>query len=201
MANFSGYRFNIPEARLLASLHSIRHDLNGTLEYCRRLEIMEFDVVLWEALSAAAVVRYARCFSSGSRDQLSHKLLDSAPPTLREAHEYFIAVRSKHVAHSVNDFEENDVTVTLREDGDDLSIQGIGAHHGTVMGLDFAAPKLLSEVAVWVQKHVEQEIRREEQRLLPIALQYGAAKIRSFGHPGGTDSELQHRANRVRTKP
>ena len=161
----------------------------------------EFDPVLWEAVSSAVVVRYARCFSSGARDQLSHKLMHSAPDTLREAHEYFIAVRSKHVAHSVNDFEENDVTVTLREDGDDISIQGFGAHHGRVMGLDFAAPERLSEVAAWVLKHVNQEIKKEEQKLLPIAIDFGTLKIRSFGNPGGSDAKLQSRANGTRSKP
>jgi hypothetical protein len=47
----------------------------------------------------------------------SDRLLDEAPKHIQEAHKYFIDVRSKHVAHSFNEFEENDVTVTLREDG------------------------------------------------------------------------------------
>ena len=75
-----------------------------------------YDPVIWEALSAAAVVRYARCFNSGKRDRLKHDLFNAAPQHVKEAHEYFIAVRSKHVAHSVNVFEENDVTVTVNAD-------------------------------------------------------------------------------------
>ena len=76
MAQFVGYRFNIPDARLLASLHSIRHDIEGTVEYCSRLQAMDteaYDPVIWEALSAAAVVRYARCFNSGKRDRLKSR--------------------------------------------------------------------------------------------------------------------------------
>ena len=204
MAQFVSYRFNVPEAMLLASLHSIRHDLLGTLEYCAHLKAMEtgnYNPILWEALSSAAVIRYARCFSPGSRQQLDHKLLKTAPEHLRAEHECFIAVRSKHVAHSVNEFEENDVTVTVCEDGASMSISGIGAQHGRVMGLDFEGPRRLVELVTWVERHVNQQITAEEKRLLLIAVEIGVERIRGFGLPGGQDGPLEGRASRSRRKP
>lgn len=119
MANIAGYRFRVPEAARLASLAGIENDLCGVQEYCNLLltkkEEKPFPSTEWEAISSAAVVRYARCFSSGVRQRLSRSLFDDAEPNFAEGHNFFIEMRNKHVAHSVNEFEENDVLVQVSD--------------------------------------------------------------------------------------
>lgn len=202
MATYTNYRLPVPEARRLASLESIRHDLNGVIEYCDRLEQLKSqgsDFTLWEALCAAMVVRYARCFSPGARDWLAHDLLDGASAAQRDLHTYVIAVRSKHVAHSVNGFEETDVTVMVRED--DNTIHSVSAAHGRVVGLSFEKPLLIRELAQWVLNHVAGQIDVERPSLLAIAHRVGVEKIKSFGSPvlGGTTMDGD--AARPRSKP
>ena len=55
----------------------------------------------------AAVVNYARYHSRGARQRLSKDLLDSLTPAATATHERLIAVRDKHMAHSVNSMETN----------------------------------------------------------------------------------------------
>ena len=204
MATFSPYRFPVPEASKLASLESIKRDLEGVLAYCECLEEMRvepFDSLLWEAVSAAAVVRYARCFSTGAREPLDHNLLNSAPQDIKEAHEYMMNVRNKHVAHSVNAFEENEVTVTLREDGDSLEIMGVGAHHGRITGLAFHQPEQLRAVSTWVAAQVSQAIAIDRDAILAIARTHGAPAIKAFGIPSLGETSTPDTAKRRRARP
>lgn len=204
MAHYANYRFPVPEARQLASLESISVDLQAVLEYCDRLDQLrgqKLDSQLWEALGAAAVVRYARCFSPGARDELEHAMLDRAPAELKLSHKYFIAVRSKHVAHSVNEFEENDVTVTIRQDGESLEIQGIGSHHGRVAGLAFQDVDRLRELCNWVLQETRQAAAVERAQLLPLARQFGAKRIIEFGAPRAGKAASDANAKRGRRRP
>ena len=204
VANYASYRFPVPEAKLLASLESVRHDVEAVIEYCDRMHTLEdepIDYVLWEAISAAAVVRYARCFMSGARTALKHKLLDEAPTAIRESHHYFIAVRSKHVAHSANEFEENDVTVTLREDQTSIEITGIGAHQGRVLGLLFNGPARLRELATWLLGRVHTDILAERAKLLTTAHEYGPQKIKDFGSPSAGTGASDRAATSTRSRP
>jgi len=152
MADYTGYRFPVPEAVRLASLGGIEQDLRGVIAYCdlliERSEVTKLNFVEWEALSSAAVIRYARCFSSGVRDYLAHDLLDSEDPDLQQAHRFFMDLRSKHVAHSVNPFEENDVTLQIAAHfQSSQEICAVNTAHGRRIGLSFGAPDLLKRLA------------------------------------------------------
>src|SRR5437879_732105 len=97
--NYANYIFRAPEAKRLASLGGIVHDLQGVVEYCNllieRSDFDKFNHTEWEAISSAAVVRYARCFVSGKRDFLRDSLLDSADRGLQRDHQFFMALRDK----------------------------------------------------------------------------------------------------------
>lgn len=202
MATYTNYRLLVPEARRLASLESVKQDLLGVLEYCDRLAAQDHDrpdFFLWDSLCAGAVVRYARCFSSGARDQLHHNFLDGASEEHRHLHEYLIAVRSKHVAHSVNWFEETDVTVMIREE--DNSIQSVAAGHGRVVGLDSDMPDRIRQLVRWLISHVENEIAGERPKLLAIAQMLGPEKIKEFGPFTFGGSTTSYHPKRGRSKP
>ena len=62
---------------------------------------------LVEPLSIAATVMYSRPFSGGVRHRLGEEDLKILSSEQRASHHYLRAYRDKHVAHSVNAFEEN----------------------------------------------------------------------------------------------
>lgn len=120
MATWRFVNLNIKEGHLLADLAGIRDDLEATDAICNLLmkgiEIKEgvIDFTMSEALSAAAVVRYARAFKEGKRSTALPKLILSVlSGELLEKHKWAMALRNKYVAHSVNVFEDNQVVAYL----------------------------------------------------------------------------------------
>jgi hypothetical protein len=65
------------------------------------------------ALWNAALVSYARVFKGGVRRFDVDSLLERLPPDARPTHEYFMGLRDRHVAHSVNALEQHAVGVFL----------------------------------------------------------------------------------------
>jgi hypothetical protein len=186
MAHIGGYAFPVPEAARLADLYGVAHDLRTVLSYCNRIETLStesLDLSLWDLFCSAAVVRYARCFSSGVRQSLEHDIFATAEQDKQELHTYVMAVRNKHIAHSVNAFENNVVTVMIRESEDGTEIFGVGASQGRVLGLSLDKPKRLSALAEWVLAKVEEAIEEEKARVLEMARTFGPEKILSFGLP------------------
>src|SRR5262249_33209144 len=53
------------------------------------------------ALWAAALISYARVFTSGVRKPMAGSLIDGLGDGARDAHEYYLTIRDKHIAHSV----------------------------------------------------------------------------------------------------
>lgn len=174
------YKLSLSGADRLTSLIGIKSDLESVLAYCDRmiehyagvhLKKSHFDVVGfttkvnfvdWEALSTAAAISYARCFVSGVRKSLDDTLLIGADAELKSTHEFILHYRNKHVAHSVNNFEENYITVQI-EDSFQTSaeIVSVVPHHERQSGLSFGEPVKLKNLAIWLLSKVEQEITQE----------------------------------------
>jgi hypothetical protein len=93
-------------SREYAALSLIAADLTFANECFRAAEqhgLPDPDNVQSTALIFSGVVSYARCFMTGVRAQLE---LKTAGAVDFEIHDYLMNLRNKHVAHSVNDFEE-----------------------------------------------------------------------------------------------
>ena len=106
------------EALKLSSWSGIQIDLEFVRDACGRLlDIDEDDPVLRRALLVAAVVAYARCFKSheGVRigfDESELEGIAKGKEGLPDLHDFYIDLRDKHFAHSVNAFELASVGVT-----------------------------------------------------------------------------------------
>ena len=178
------YRFPVPEARRLASLAGIATDLQAVVEYCRRLEslwlnLRTLDFSLSEALSTAAVVRYGRCFKSGVRERLPEDALDVAPAALRDTHKFVIELRDKHVAHSVNPFEENEVAVQIADHYvSSEEIFSINTEHGRAVGLPSDKPVQLRGLAEWWMAWLEIEMIKEKDMLLTLAKSFTLEELK-----------------------
>ncbi|MEW6331085.1 MAG: hypothetical protein AB1560_06480 [Pseudomonadota bacterium] len=206
MADYTGYRFPDPEASRLASLGGIEQDLRGVITYrdllVERSEITKLNFVEWEALSSAAVIRYARCFSSGVRGYLPHDLLDAADQELQQAHRFFMELRNRHIAHSVNPFEENDVTIQIAAHFQSSEeICQINTAHGRRIGLSFGAPDLLKRLAEWLLHKVKEEMKAEQATLLQIARKRPLAEIKAYGVPQAAASANDINVGKRRKRP
>jgi len=106
-----------PEARKLADVHSILQELKSVMETCMRLrELLKEDPKDWllmESLWTAALLRYSRCFASGKRHGLSEDIYKDLPGDAVGVHQLYENLRNKHIAHSVNPFEQVKVGLIL----------------------------------------------------------------------------------------
>ncbi len=117
-----------PEARLCEDYILINQDLEDAIFYAERVlaktrEIKskrgenykfnsENDRRIFEADWVAALIKYYRCFGKGVREKLDPCIFEKLQDA-KKAHEYFIDLRSKHIAHSINSFEQAKVYVVL----------------------------------------------------------------------------------------
>ncbi len=121
-------------ARVFAALHLILGDLAFAAECLNAandIGIPDDKNLHSKALTCSGVVGYARCFKSGVRaltlspDDLHGK----GAPFDDEIHEYLIALRDKHVAHSVNDFEQCESIAIV------IGKHGVGWRDGSAIGV------------------------------------------------------------------
>lgn len=117
------------EAQEFADLTSILQDLNACIKTCQRLiriiDQPEPDPILEESLWTASLIRYARCFATGKRFGLSEEFLANLNGDPIGAHRYYINMRNKNIAHSVNPFEQVKIGLLLSDPQIEKKVIGI----------------------------------------------------------------------------
>lgn len=161
---------NMPEAVMLADLYGIAYDLEASQQYCEKVielgDLEKRDYFVEEGLMIAAVVKYGRCFTEGIRLSLKRKDIEDLESDGAEAHEYYLALRHRFIAHPVNPFEEAYVTTTATEkDGELLPITSVNPGQNRVILSAESAPSLLQLVRR-VRAIVEDRVAAEERRVL-----------------------------------
>lgn len=165
-----------PDAEYLAAYHSIFRDLMVADDAVNRLLSMDMNSeenrCLIESLYISALVSYIRGFTSGKRATRLSSDIFSKLNGAKEAHNYFKDVRDKHIAHSVNPFEQVKVGVRLTpKNSDKKEIISVG-----VLSLDricesnenLVTLKRLINVA---KEELLQKITRYEDQILDQAKQ------------------------------
>jgi hypothetical protein len=166
---------DVPEARRLADLHGISVDLEAVKKYCQRIaegaKKKRPDFFVLEGLWLAAIVRYARCFTDNKpvRRPLGRKDLKDLSELLKGAHQFFIDLRNKHVAHSENPLEQNRIGVDLAlGESVEPNIQGISLHNQSVSFLAPALVESLHDLSSAVLRRVNEQVEEARQRVLEI---------------------------------
>jgi len=117
---FPIHELRTPAARRLADITGCLADL-ATAE-AAATELLKLwpatategpDGIVPRSLWIAAVTSYARCFTGGVRSRVRRELVEPLAEGALETHDYFYGLRDKHVAHSVNAFEQTAVGVSL----------------------------------------------------------------------------------------
>jgi hypothetical protein len=101
-------------AREFAEWHMIDADFSFALDCLKesdKLGLPDSENLLSKSLIFSAVVAYARPFKTSVRAlRMDAGYFSSLSSFSVETHDYLIAIRDKHIAHSVNDFERSDAT-------------------------------------------------------------------------------------------
>jgi len=119
MSELFGVKVEYKEAKILADLTLILQDLTFTVSVLKRLIKLlkdnSKDDVLIQSFWIAALISYIRCFSADKCLGLSEDIFknDKLKGDPLGCHRYFKNLRDKHIAHSVNPFEQVVVDLQL----------------------------------------------------------------------------------------
>lgn len=165
------------EANCLADMAGMRDDLEAAAEMAHRAytdnQGLRNQIAL-EALQDAALVRYGRVFGKpGRRDafRIPEGWLDELTDEQRRAHANFRALRDKHVAHSVNDWEINTPVAYLSIDRETGAgeVRSVGVLQERVILMSAPSLQLLEQLANTLAKRITEEMKSQETRVLEVA--------------------------------
>ncbi len=173
MATNTFVEIDLPEAVDLADLTGIRIDLENARSYAqllkKLLESKNKDWELVEPLSTAILVRYSRAFVSGVRQHLGEEALGTLTKQQRDKHTRLRAFRDKHVAHSVNAFEENQpVARYWLERVNKEGITSVECNHARVTGLSSVDIEDVIELTTALLSYVDSRLEQEKAKVLEI---------------------------------
>jgi hypothetical protein len=169
---------DVPSAQVLADQTAVIQDLQFVMESCRRLlaELekpeSERDAVVPLALWSAALVSYARCFSSGQRFGLTTEDLLSLPlqGEVVKFHTWVIEERNRHTRHSADPFEVARVGVALAtRDGAKRQIKGITVLATRHVLVDATGVRQLGGLASELAKQAAERARAQQDVVLTDA--------------------------------
>ncbi len=162
-----------PEASLLADYTGIQYDLSSAQEFARMLLAERTkerpNWSLAPPLTIAVMVQYARSFATGVRMPIANEILARLTPEQLTKHKRFLEIRNKHVAHSVNTFEESRPVARywverVKEEG----ISDIQSTHHRIIGLSEQDLEDVIELTAVLLANIGSRIDAERARLLQI---------------------------------
>jgi hypothetical protein len=164
-----------PSAQVLADDAGIIQDLQFVIECCKRLlaELdkpeADRDPVVPQALWAAALVAYGRCFGKGKRFGLSDNDVASLPlqGEVMKYHKWLLEERSKHTAHAANPFETARVGAALSPPGKpNRRVEGIAILAISHVLVDDAGVRQLGGLASELAKQTADKAQTQQDLVL-----------------------------------
>ncbi len=183
MASGQSVEVKCREVKRLADLWGVRRDLELARKQCELALTLcgqGQDALLIDGMTTSALVRYMRCFSGGQRAGLAKEDLHGLSEEFRGMHEHFRSLRDRHVAHSVNHYEQCYITASLQDEGDQREhFDGLYGASGRVIQNANNATGLLAliEAVEWVAIKLWQE---EHDRALDIVNAFPRAVVEAF---------------------
>ncbi len=182
MAIHTFVEFDHEEAKLLGDLAGIKLDLEDAKRFARRLEqvlsIRPTDSELVDALTTAILVRYGRAFASGVRTKLHQEHVAQLTEQQQRLHERFIDWRSKHIAHSVNPFERNQVVARYtRETVHDVGIQDVSVQQDRLVGLGSRDLSDIQDLIDALLSILASQYEQERARVLELVRQIPVEEV------------------------
>jgi hypothetical protein len=193
-------RFESDESIKLADLVSIKQNLFFVEQVTERLLSLTSesnqDSVLLQSLWSAALVAYIRCFSSGKRFGLTKDIFLKTHGG-EETHQYFKDVRDKHIAHSVNPFEEVQIGLVLSQP--DQCVSSVACLSTFRLIDDTHNVKQLGQLAKYARQNIEGQVKEMEVKVLEQGKALSKAEINKLPQvriqpQGGSDTAGKSRS-------
>ena len=170
------------EAADLADLAGAQFDLNSARFLSKtlkdNLETPNPNFSLVDPYSTAILVRYSRPFVTGVRKRLGEEVLSFLTKAQRKKHDRLRAFRDKHIAHSVNAFEDNQPVgrywvERVAEEG----ITAVEVNQSRVIGLSSSDIEDVIELTTTMLAHLDTRLLGEKARILEIVRKMPIDKV------------------------
>ncbi len=173
MATNTFVEIDIPEAAEFADLSGVLLDFEGARRYAVQLKNMlaeeSPEYSFWEPMTTAILVLYSRPFAKGRRKRLREEDLRTLSSAQRKSHERFRVWRNKHIAHSINIFEDNQpVARYWVERFDDEGFTSVACNSQQLVGLSSSDIDLVIELTSHFIEHLKPRIKAEQEKVLVI---------------------------------
>ncbi len=172
-------RIESDEAKELADLVSLSQDLTFVVDATERLAKLMHDnsedQVLIRSLWSAALVAYVRCFTSGKRFGMNKDIFSAAEGG-EVTHQYFKDTRDRHIAHSVNPFEEVQIGLVLSEQAD-KPVLGVAKLSAFRLTDDLHNVEQLGRLAGYARQIIERQGKEIEEKVLAQGRSLSKAKL------------------------
>ena len=188
MATNTFVAINIPEAAELADLSGISNDFECAKQFAKRLkEIRESgqpDISLIEPLTIATLVRYSRPFTTGVRHRLENHELLTLSQVQKVAHDRLRDWRDKHIAHSVNVFEDNQpVARYWIERFEDEGFSSVECNSNNLVGMSIGDTEMVIELCNHFLERLKLQIEAEKQKVLEVVRSLPKEQVLSMNKP------------------
>jgi len=188
MATNTFVEIDIPAAAELADLTGISNDFENAKQFATQLkEMLERqppDYSLVEPMTTAILVCYSRPFTTGVRRRIKGTDLGSLSPEQRSAHDRFRLWRDKHIAHSVNVFEENQpVARYWAERFDDEGFTSIECNSSQLIGMSMRDAEMIIELATHFIEELNPRIKHEKEKVLEIVQSLSREQVLAMAKP------------------
>jgi len=152
------------------------------------------DDIMIQSYWTAALISYARCFASGKRYRLTEDIFKGLKGDPIGCHKYYKNLRDKHIAHSVNPFEQVHVGLVLSEpDNPKREVLGVSTLSQKLICSDVDGVNQLIALASIILKEVARQAKEYESKTfeagenIPIDTLYSKAIIKTIT-PGPEDA-------------
>jgi hypothetical protein len=188
---------NYPEANIYADLNGIKHDLQSVRDFSLELKnlfqrlnagerTLNFAYMM-DALNIAILIRYGRSFTGGVRKELTiieQDIITSLSPELQAAHRLFMLLRDKHIAHSVDECEQNRPHARywlerVKEEG----FTSIGCNSERLFGLGTQDVDTMMTLVSALLIKIEERLKKEEDKLFQFVRKKPIEEILKNGNP------------------
>src|SRR4030042_6050618 len=170
------------EVKKLRDLTLILNDLLFTIDTLKRLlELLKNkcnDRVILESLWTTALIIYYRCFKHGKRENINtgifkDKNLEGDP---LGCHNYYFNMRSKHIAHSVNPFEQIRLGLILTKDKKE--IRGIEIFSCKLSYLGIEGIETFLRLVIIAKKSICKKAKDSQDKLLQLSKRIPLKKLK-----------------------
>lgn len=158
-------------SRDLEDFAGVAFDLKSVMRFCERAEQLlsnddEPDWELVEAVTIAALIRYARCFGGVRSSVPLQQVVKDLGHGFAMDHERFSKFRDKYIAHSVNLFEHNQAVVKISDKEPRQGAEQVSVQMQRVTALGIPELRRLHELAQAVFEALKPMNRELEERVL-----------------------------------